>query len=163
MVPGLSYADHLFGMNADNITRGRLPNERLDPSSVTLLGSNPSLNYFSGVVGSSQILAGITFLSAYNNSVAIGNINTLGVTNTNSQTGFSVSGTTGTFNISSLYGDVTVVVGTSSARGAEIIGSNTEIFKFAIATATARGGGKIIVQDGDYLFRGLNRGTTLSM
>ena len=80
-VAGLSFSEIqatiLFRNSASNITSGTLNPARVNPSTFTMLGPNPSLQSISGAIGSSQIIAGATLMSVFENGDPIGNVNTV--------------------------------------------------------------------------------------
>ncbi len=125
------YATHFFRNNASNINSGILNPLRLDPSSVTLQGNNFNLN-------------SLNFVSTTGLAVA-------DLSNSTSSLFLAQDRLKLANNI--------VVVGTSATRGAEIIGTKTEVFNFALATATQRGGGRILIQNGDYIFNSITTAT----
>lgn len=117
---------HTILGDASTLTRGTLPNERLDASSVTLLGPKPAFSSFSGGIGSTQIVAGATLLSVFSNGIPQGNANTI---NAVGQIGSSISGSTWTIvGSTSSARDYTISVGTPGAQNVDFtVATDTDL------------------------------------
>jgi hypothetical protein len=78
---GISHADHLFGINAANITRGTLANERLDPSFTSNIeGIANSAKTYSLVIGTSSTNAGVVVQNTDQFNMALASLSARGLT-----------------------------------------------------------------------------------
>ena len=124
---------HTILGDASTLTRGTLPNARLDATSVTLQGN---------LITISTVASGLN-LKVSEISIATSALQTT-INNT----------------ISKRYAKI--IIGTTSVNGADVFGTTTEVFDFAVSTL---GGlvpgtsGTIFVQAGDYIYSG--KGSTI--
>ena len=94
MFPGVSWATHLTGINANNISVGTLPNERLDPSSVTLLGPKINPAEIEGILSSTQVAGSIGSGVIFSSHTGAGQLlyNSNGVVFSSHTTGLLING-----------------------------------------------------------------------
>ena len=147
-----TYGTFTIIRDASTLSRGTLPNARLDPSSVTLQGND--FNYSTAISTISQYLSGGA-VSVYSAGIAQGNATTIDFTNSVSAT---CSGSTCTATVAappstSKYAYLSV--GTNTANGANVIGTTADIFAIAISSLGGQASsGTIYVQPGSYYFTG---------